>query len=466
MKKNRFKNFTPEVKELVLDFETMSRSGVTHYYDLEQMEIIIDYYLETYDMDMLTHAVDYAEQLFPDSSEIRLRRAHMYCAKERYDDALEILHAMERENSNNTDVMYALATVYSAMEQPRKAIQYYLIASRDGIDLDMVYGNIGDEYKRQGNHTDAQYYYQLALKKNPNEVRSILNLAHCYADEPDQGVAFFSSFVKENPYSAEGWLALGSGYMDCGLYERSEDALLYALAIDKTYGEAYRALSSCYMKSQQWQKCVNTLHDSLPYSNDAAETYCLIADCFVEQLNYTTAIVYYKKALQEDPYYADVHIWIADCYSMLGEYNDAVAHMEKAIELNPHKKDYHMLLSHLHLSFGHEKEGVNVFNDAILNLGNLEDNWIPTARIMMNNGQWQAAVQTLLQGLPRCNNHVPFLQNLAICYYHLRQREEMMEQVSALATLDAETLELMLVRCPEMRYDVDIAALLRNLRQE
>ncbi len=451
---------------MVLDFENMSRSGVTHYYDLEQMEIIIDYYLETYDMDMLSHAVEYAERLFPDSSEIRLRRGHMLCSKERFEEALELLHAMERDDSTNTDVMYALATVYSAMEQPRKAIEYYLCASRDGIDLDMVYGNIGDEYHRQGNIPDAIYYYRKALKKNPQEARSVLNLARCYADEPDHAVTFFSTFVKENPYSAEGWLSLGSAYMDCGLYERSEDALLYALAIDKSYGDAYRALATCYMKNCQWQKCVNTLHDSLPYSTDSADTYCLIADCFAQQENYTTAIIYYKKALHEDPLYSDIYMWMCDCYSQLGEYNDAVANIQKAIELNPNKVDYRLLLSRLHMDFGHEKEGMKTFNDAMDTYDNLEDHWIPAAKNLMDHGQWETATQLLQQGLPLCSNQVPFYQNLAICCYYLHRRNEMIDYVTILSTLDPDAVELMLVCSPEMRYDVDISTLLRNIKQE
>ncbi len=466
MKKNRFKNFSSEVKELVLDFETMSRSGVTHYYDQEQMEIIIDYYLETYDMDMLSHAVEYAERLFPDSSEIRLRRAHMLCAKERFEDALEILHAMEHDDAGNTDVMYALGTVYSAMERPRKAIQYYLRASRDGVDLDMVYGNIGDEYKRQGNFLDAIYYYRQALKKNPREERSVLNLARCFADEPDQAVIFFSAFVKENPYSAEGWLSLGSAYMDCDLYERAEDALLYALAIDKSYHQVYQALSSCYLKSGEWQKCVNILHDSIPYTDDIANTYCIMAECFENQQNYTTAILYYQKALQDDPYYAEAYTWIAECYRAIGEYNDAVANMQKAIEINPDKGEYRMLLSRLHMEFGHEEEGLKIFNETIQRNDRLEDHWIPAAKNLMDVGEWKPAAQLLQEGMMLCPNHTLFIQNLAICYFFLHRREEMMNYLTTLSTLDPDALAMIFVRYPEMRLDVDIAAMLRNMKQE
>ena len=45
-KKDRFKNYEEDVKHLVLDFESMEESGGSRYFDLDEMEIIIDFYLD------------------------------------------------------------------------------------------------------------------------------------------------------------------------------------------------------------------------------------------------------------------------------------------------------------------------------------------------------------------------------------------------------------------------------------
>ena len=124
MNTDRFKNYEEDVKQLVLDFESMDKRGNSRFYDVDQIETIIDFYLDTADSEMLEKSVRYGERLFPASNEIRLRRAHLLCFKERYNEALGILKQLLRIEPDDTDVLYALGVVYSALEQPRKAIQY------------------------------------------------------------------------------------------------------------------------------------------------------------------------------------------------------------------------------------------------------------------------------------------------------------------------------------------------------
>ena len=132
MKEDRFKNYEDEVRQLVLDFESMQRRGDSHYFDVEEMETIIDFYLETADGDGLERSVRYGEGLFPQSNEIKLRRVHLLCFKERYQEAYALLKQLEQIEPDDTDVLYALGVVHSALQHPRKAIQYYHKAAEDG----------------------------------------------------------------------------------------------------------------------------------------------------------------------------------------------------------------------------------------------------------------------------------------------------------------------------------------------
>ncbi len=75
---DRFKKYEDdEVRETVLAYEAVRASGGSRYFDIDEMEIVIDYYLDQNDIEHLDEAVRYAEQLFPDASSIRLRRVHL-----------------------------------------------------------------------------------------------------------------------------------------------------------------------------------------------------------------------------------------------------------------------------------------------------------------------------------------------------------------------------------------------------
>ena len=99
--KDRFKNYDEEVKHLVLEFEKMEKSGERRYFDLDEMERIIDFYMDGFQdygtdnssvgtqsitMEMMEKSVLHGEWLFPASNEIRLRRAHLLCFKERFEE--------------------------------------------------------------------------------------------------------------------------------------------------------------------------------------------------------------------------------------------------------------------------------------------------------------------------------------------------------------------------------------------
>ena len=63
MKNDRFTDFDDEVRQLVLDFERTVMNGETQFYDVDELEMIIDYYLEVNDKEPLISAIVYAEQL-------------------------------------------------------------------------------------------------------------------------------------------------------------------------------------------------------------------------------------------------------------------------------------------------------------------------------------------------------------------------------------------------------------------
>ena len=56
----RFSDFDDEVRELVIDFEATVLRGQSQFFDVDELEIIIDYYLETNDLEPLEAAVNSA----------------------------------------------------------------------------------------------------------------------------------------------------------------------------------------------------------------------------------------------------------------------------------------------------------------------------------------------------------------------------------------------------------------------
>lgn len=350
MKLDRFKNFEQDVRELVLAFEKQ-KGGFAHFFDVDDLMVIADYYLEVYDIDGLEAVVKYGEQLYPDSSEIRLRRSHLLSVQGLYPQSLAILKDLEKAEPENTDVHYALGALYGMTDHPEQAVSYYLKAATDGYQLDMIYGNIGDEYYRMGKSEEAIRYYKMSVERNPDEERSMHNLA-CTFDEQGldaEAVEFFSKMVEEHPYSKSCWACLGRVYGWLRQFDKSVDAYEYAIAIDKTMVNAYIGLSEGYHMLGDIPHAVQALRDSLEFADDRPYILHSIGRLFLESGNYHTASTYLHDALKEDPAYSLAWNDLGRCCECLGYSDEAAGYYRRAIDLDPDSDEHWMCLADLYI---------------------------------------------------------------------------------------------------------------------
>lgn len=340
MKKDRFKNFDDEVRELVLDFENTVLRGESQFFDVDELEIIIDYYFEVNDQKPLERAVKYAEQLYPDNTAVRLRRAHLMIAHEEYKKALAVLNRMREEEPENTDVAYSLGVANGAVGESKKAIAYFKEAASDGWMLGRIYTNMAEEYYKLKDFDMAMKYYQKAMESDSCEDIAIYNYYDVCSEtgRVEEAVDYLKKYVNEQPYSKEAWYCLGCAYRDLTLYEKAVDAFEFAIAIDKSFIDAYAALSQTQDFMGHLSEAVTTMLRALDHSDDHSRIYRTIGSLYARESNYDTAVAYFRKAIDDNPTDAEAYASMAVCFAETGDLATAVSNVEKALhvmELNP-----------------------------------------------------------------------------------------------------------------------------------
>lgn len=444
--KDRFKGYDNDVRQLVTQFEEGLHQGSHPYFDPDEMEIIIDFYLDNIDEALrkttlpadtrrLENAVGYAEQLFPTAPGIRLRKAHLYSIQGRYEQSLHILHELERLEPDNTDVHYALGTVYSALDQPRKAIQYYVQATHDGYQLGTIYGNIGDEYYRMGRLEDALRYYKKSVARNANEERSLHNLEATYDELSMNGEAvdFFNHFVRQQPYSRTGWFCLGRAHMSYAdrhndqqeHYTAAIDAFRFALTIDSHYFDAYVLIAECQQALHDSMGAVTTLRESLDYATDAANVLYSISTIYMGMKNFQTASIYLKQATERDPFFSEAWLKLAECYDYLGFSDDAEMLYQRSLGMNEENDDF----------------------------------WLHYADFLIHRQRYDEAILLMQRGITNADYPHAFNLRLACCYFHTGQRS-MLFNILIDCTQNGDTMDEVLNFCPEMCTDSEVMNIL------
>ena len=457
-KKDRFKNYEEDVKHLVLDFESMEESGGSRYFDLDEMEIIIDFYLDNSDGDMIEKSVRYGEYLFPSSNEIRLRRAHLLCFKERYNDAYKMLKQLEQVQPDNTEVQYALGAVLSALDQPRKAIQYYQKASADGHELGIIYGNIADEYVKMDRRAEARNYYRKALALKPDDEHSLYELANCYEDDNliDKWIEYYQRFVGEHPYSKVAWFCLGEGYAAASLFEKAIDAYQYAITIDPEFFYAYSQTSLCYLTLGDYSKAVEALHEAYEHTEDKAQVSFRIGDIYRMQNNQETAIYYFRRALKEDPFYAEAWHAMSTCHTATFSFESAIDCAQRALNIEPDNPIYLTTLALIYADSGDYENADLVFEKTIPLFSDFEQGWIAFADYQIVRGNFEAAIEGLTKGLPTCELVMEFNKRLALCYYMTGRRNMLFNAVRACIFDNPDGAKELLEYLPELEKDPEV----------
>ena len=433
MNTDRFKNFDPEVRQLVLAFE--DENG-RHFFDVEELEVIADYYLEMQDVEGLEAAVRLGEQLYPGTGAIRLRKAHMLGVKGSYHRALQLLEQLERDEPDNTDIYYSLGTLYSMTGDAEKSISYFLRAAVDGYELGMIYGNVADEYMKLGNTAQAVRYYRMAVAESPDEHRSLRALAYIWdwQGRSEQAVRYFSKHVAEHPYCKTAWYCLGCSYMQsrCVNAAKAVDAFEYALAIDNRYEYASYGLSEAYMELDDLPHAVRALRDVLDYTNDRHQVLRAIGNLYMRAGNYHTAYTYFRDALKE---YADNGFaWndLGRCCEKLDYVDEAIACYNRAINLYPDYDDLWLDLADLYIAQQHFAEAA-----ALLDSARLE-----------------------------ADNQFQFDSRLLYCYYKLGRRNRFFRLLAEDAASDASQFSDLLFYYPELTLDSEIVAAIAGYQQK
>ena len=369
---------------------------------------------------------------------------------------------------DNTDIMYAMGVVYSALEQPRKAIQYYHKAAADGYELGSIYSNIADEYVKMDQLAAARNYYRKAIRLNPEDERSLYALADCYEDEGlvDKRIRYFQNFVNEHPYSAIGWYCLGTSYLRAALYERAIDAYKYVLAIDEGFYFAYLRMATCYTEMGQYNDVINILHDAEAYVEDKAFIFFTIADTFRMMQNPTTAGIYYRKAVQEDPYYSEAWHALSLNYSMMHQFDAAVDAIKRAIKIDPESPLYLTTLALIYADNHYMEEAERIFECAIPYYTDFEQGWLGYADFLIMQGRYGEAIDALNEGLPECDMVFEFNKRLALCYLYTGRRNMLYNAVRACIYYMENGDEELLDYIPEMREDPQVMDIIASYKEE
>jgi tetratricopeptide (TPR) repeat protein len=353
-----FSHFSEEFDYSLKKFESMLKTNDTLFFDADEFEQIISYYIDEGKFNLAKKALRVALEQHPDSFSILLMKAEILIIDDENENALELLKNLETIESQNEEVLLLKANLLSKLNQHDASIKILEDLLEFCSDLTEVYNLLGVEYLLIDDYDSANQYYQKCLDIDSQDYTALYNVVFCFdfMDEKQEAVDFLLDFIEQEPYSEIAWHQLGKLYSDMNENEKALDAYDYALIADEYFAGAYIEKAKLLEDQKRYKEAIENYKITIQLDDPTAYAYHRIGCCYEGIGKHTLASQWYKKALHEDPMFDKAWMSLAKVYLSKNNYKQALHFINKAISIDDENSLYWDTFTLISQKIGNESD--------------------------------------------------------------------------------------------------------------
>ncbi len=450
-------------KELIDNFKRMVEENASYFFDTDEFEDIIEYFLYTSDLEYAKLSIDAALEQYPNNSFFILKKAHFKLLKQDYQEALDILEDLERIDTQNPDIYMVRGAVYSAMEKHKKAISEYKRAIDDENRAD-IYTRIAFEYENLRDYHHAIIYLRKALNINANNIIALYDLTFFYeiVKKQEQGIIFFQSLLDENPYNKDIWHNMGVLYSAIGLYEKAIESYDFAITIDETFVTAYLNKASMFEHEGKFQKAILTYKELQQFHPNTPFISFSIGENYTYLDKYEESLDYYKQCLALDENYSEAHVGLAISNSELKSFEKALFHINKALEIEPNNSDYWAVQAFIYYQKNDLDKTYEYYEKALSFDNVIFDIFIEFSDILFDNKEIIYAIEIMARANEKFKNNPEILYRLAGYYLFLGDKTKALPILEEALQIDYLNIDIFYDIDKDFMKDKDVNALIEK----
>ncbi|MGB5981036.1 MAG: tetratricopeptide repeat protein [Nonlabens sp.] len=395
-------------------FESMLDSNEVGFFDSDEFEQIIDYYMEVGRVENARKAISLAISQHPSSVTLKLFKAELLIFDNKFELAHSLLNELHLLEPNNSEVYIQKANIYSKTENHKKAIYLLELAIEYTDDKADVYNLIGMENLFLENYVDAKVNFVKCLEFDNEDYSALYNIMYCFdfLNEQDKAIEFLTEYLETNPYCEVAWHQLGKQYFDAKEYDRALNAFDYAIISDDQFIGAYLEKGKVLEKLDRHKEAIVQYQMTLNLDDPTSFAYLRMGKCYHHLGKSDQALFNYNKCVEEDPLLDKGWLAIVTFYCERMEFQKALNFMEKALDIDPENALYWIKFAKINQSLNFFEEAEYGYRMA-MELGSYElELWINRADILIGLGEYRALIVNVEHGLEFYPNHTSLLIRL------------------------------------------------------
>ncbi len=429
-------------QDLVERFEEALEKGKMIFFDSEEFDEIITFYLDIYDLEYAEKAIHEAFVQHPNNIDLKIRNLEFLLANNRLKTAWEIIEELRELQLENLDFMLCQGQYWSLRKFHKKAISFYKEALKFNEDEDFIYNCIGNEYFELKNYEKCIESFKKTLDYFIDDEFAFFSIIDCYLllHQHKECAEFIKEYIDKNPYSDTAWYALGQHHLEQKKYWEAIYAFDYVTVINQKSVYGYIQKAECYEHLEKWELAIATYKESLEYDDTPAFTHYKIGNCYTKLGKVIRALKAYVKSIHIDPQFDKSWFEIAQFYENVGNFEEAYFFIKEALLIDYENTLYIKKAAYYEVHLGKLEEAVERFRELVQIEPNSYLNWIAYSEMLITLGEYEEAITINLNTLKSFEKGELHYQ-LAACYFYIHQNEKGELHLNLATSMQPELLD-------------------------
>lgn len=407
-------------------FESMLKTNKVLFFDSEEFEEIILHYLDTGKASLAKKALKLALEQHPKSTGLKLVQVEMLVYDDKLDQAEKLLNELYALEPHNEEIYIQKANIYSKRDDHEKAVELLKTALKFTDDFADVYNLLGMEYLFMDNLEMAKESFVKCLEEDTEDQAALYNVVYCFEflDQNAEAIAYLERYIDKNPYSEIAWHQKGRLHYGLEQYEDALRAFDYATLIDEEFLGAFMEKAKSLERLKRYDEAIAHYNRTIELDDPTSYALLRIGKCHEKLGDLATALKFYNKTVHEDPLLDKGWIAITDFYMRQKNFQKALFFVNKALNIDNQNRLYWKRYAAINKEMNFFEEAEVGYRRAV-ELGDFEiDTWLFWVDILQFLGEFDTAVETLLQAGEYFPDQYEVDYRLAGLYYMIHQPEK------------------------------------------
>jgi tetratricopeptide (TPR) repeat protein len=380
-------------------FESMLKTNKVLFFDSEEFEEIILHYLDMGKASLAKKALKLALEQHPKSTGLKLVQVEMLIYEDKLDVAEKLLNELYAIEPHNEEIYIQKASIYSKKDQHEKAVEILKTALQYTDDFADVYNLIGMEYLFMDSLELAKENFIKCLEEDTEDQAALYNVVYCFEflDQNEEAIAYLHQYIDSNPYSEIAWHQIGR--LSYGL-KKYPEALIdfeFATYIDDEFLGAFMEKAKTLERLKRYEEAIESYNRTIELDDPTSYALLRIGKCHEKLGNDVLALKFFNKTVHEDPLLDKGWIAITDFYVRQKNFQKALYYVNKALSIDNENRFYWKRFATINKELSLFEEAEFGYRKAVEHGDYMLDTWLFWVDILQFLGEFESAIQTLLQ---------------------------------------------------------------------